>query len=107
MLYALLWFLIFFPLCPSVRFANDFSGIRHGQKNAEVLLLLKRLTVWYLSHFTGKYDLKAQICCSQLRRTMYIFSRIISIAAFQIQLEIWGSIYHNITATFKTINAQR
>lgn len=72
-----------------------------------MLLPLKRFTVWYLSHFMGKYDLKAQICCSQLRNTEYRFSRIISITVFQIQLEIWGSMYQNITATFKTINAQK
>jgi len=35
-----------------------------------------------------------------MRNRAYRFSRIISIAVFQIQLEIWGSIYQNITATF-------
>lgn len=53
------------------------------------------------------YDLKAQICWSQLRNREYRFSRITSIAVFQIQQEIWGSIDQNITATFKTINAQK
>lgn len=106
MLYTLLWVLILSP-DTSVRFTSNSTGIRHCWKNAEVLLPLKRFTMWYLSHFMGKCDLKAQICCSQLRNREYRFSRIISIAVFQIHLEIWGSIYENITATFKIINAQK
>jgi len=108
---------------------EDFSGIRQRQKNAEVFLLLKIFQLWYLSHFRGKYDLKAQIQSTDHRiiriiehpelegthkdhrvqllaphRSTFL---VINITLFQIELEILGSIYRNTAVVFKFVSARK